>query len=136
MDCPSVTLAGAVRVVLVAINGTVAEDTVTTTAADVELPKALSPWKAAVIVWVPTLSVVTFNVATPPLRVPVPSVVPPSEKTTLPLAVPLAAATVAVSATVCPTVIEVGLAVRLVVVDVGWGVVTPPLVDHRYTVIE
>ncbi len=53
------------------------------------------------------------------LKVPVPRVVDPSLKVTLPVGVPDGAVTKAINRTVCPTVEGLGLLIKLVVV-VAW----------------
>ena len=69
----------------------------------------------------PTGSVVVVNVATPLANVPVPSVVEPSMKVTVPVGVPLAADTVAVSVSLLPWVIDVAEAFSVVVVEITTG---------------
>jgi len=50
--------------------------------------KLPSPRYAAVIAWLPTVSVLVENVAVPPLRVPAPIMFEPSKKSTEPVGVP------------------------------------------------
>jgi hypothetical protein len=72
-----------------------------------------------VIESLPTGRVVVLKVATPPLSVPVPSVVLPSVKVTVPVGVPAPgelALTVAVSVTAWPKTAEVGEVLSAVVV--------------------
>jgi hypothetical protein len=79
--------------------------TVCVTALDVLVVKLLSPPYTAVIECAATLSELVLNVAWPELRVPVPMVVAPSLKVTVPLGVPAPApvgVTVAVNVTDCP----------------------------------
>jgi hypothetical protein len=80
--------------------------TVCDRAALVLVLKFVSPAYTAVIVgWAPTLSVLVLKVAVFPVRVPVPSVVAPSLKVTMPLGVPApgeVTLTVAVNVTDCP----------------------------------
>ncbi len=67
--------------------------------------KFVSPGYDAVIVWLPTLRVEVVNVATPLVKAPVPRVVLPSTKVTVPVGTPApgeTAATVAVKVTDCP----------------------------------
>jgi hypothetical protein len=73
--------------------------------------KLVSPPYEAVIVSLPTDRVVVLNVATPPLSVPVPSVVLPSVKVTVPVGVPAPgelALTVAVTVSDWPETAEAG----------------------------
>ena len=66
---------------------------------------------------VPTGSAVVVSVATPlPFNVTVPRVAPPVVKVTVPVGVPDADFTVAVSATLPPATMVVGLAITVVVV--------------------
>src|SRR6266581_9487803 len=87
--------------------------------------KFASPPYDALIEWEPTASVLVTNVAWPePFRVPVPRVLEPSLKVTVPVGVPapgLFAVTVAVKVTDCPD--SDGLAEELVVVELGLVVV-------------
>ena len=70
---------------------------------DVLLPKLASPPYTAVIECEATESAAVANVPTPdPFSVPVPSVVAPSLKVTVPVGVPPAPVTVAVNVTDCP----------------------------------
>ena len=61
--------------------------------------KLLSPPYSAVMEWEPVEREEVMKVACPPLKVPVLSIVPPSLKLTVPVAVPLLAETVAVRVT-------------------------------------
>jgi hypothetical protein len=63
---------------------------------------AADPLKVAVTVSVPTGSVLTFSVATPPTRLTVPRTVPPTVKVTVPDAVPPPSLTFAVNVTPLP----------------------------------
>jgi hypothetical protein len=75
----------------------------------------------AVIGRLPKGSVVVVKVATPPLRVPVPSVVAPFLKVTVPFgAGPVDGVTVAVNLTDCPEVDGLTEEVRVVVVGEGF----------------
>ena len=67
--------------------------------------KLLSPPYTAVMEWLPRLSVLMANVAVPADRVPVPSVVAPSLKVTVPVGVTTKPVTVAVNVTGCPNVL-------------------------------
>ena len=71
----------------------------------------------------PTGNVVVVNVATPPLRVPVPITVLPFMKFTVPVGVYLGAVTVAVKVTDCPDVD--GLTEEVTVVVVGSATAMP-----------
>lgn len=88
---------------------------------DVFVAKFVSPPYTAVMLWVLTESVNVENVATPaPFRVPVPRVVAPSLKVTVPVGVPDpgdTAATVAVKVTDWPKTDGLTLDVREAVVD-------------------
>src|SRR5438067_4488317 len=80
-------------------------------AADVAARKLPSPPYATVIGWLPTARPDVVNDAVPPLSVPVPIVVAPSEKVTAPVGVPAPGApavTVAVKVTACPAVAGFG----------------------------
>jgi hypothetical protein len=73
------------------------------TGEEVPLLLLLSPPYAAVILWLPRAKVEVEKVACPePLSVPVPIVVAPSLKVTVPVAVPLEPVTVAVKVTDWP----------------------------------
>jgi hypothetical protein len=90
-------------------------------APDVLVLKLPSPPYTAVIEWLPTASEEIFNVATPPLNVPVPIVVTPSLNVTVPLGVPdpgALALTVAVKVTFCPNTEGVSDVPTLVLVSV------------------
>jgi len=89
-------------------------------APDVLVLKLPSPPYTAVIEWLPTASEEMFNVATPPLNVPVPIVVTPSLNVTVPLGVPdpgALALTVAVKITFCPNTEGVSDVATLVLVS-------------------
>ncbi len=74
------------------------------------------------MLWVPTAKVVVLNVALPLARVPVPMVLPPSLKVTLPVGeLPV---TAAVKVMAWPDVICVTDALKLVVEDAGAACVT------------
>ena len=78
--------------------------TVWVSAAEVLVVKLVSPPYTAVMLWSPTASAEVVKLAVPLVRVPVPSVVSPSMKVTLPVGVPLPdeEATVAVKVTESP----------------------------------
>jgi len=99
--CPNTDgLADEVTLVLVS-----ALSTTCVSAPDVLPLKLPSPPYTAVIAWLPTANEEIFNVATPPLNVPVPIVAAPSLNVTVPLGVPdpgALALTVAVNVTLCP----------------------------------
>lgn len=95
-----------------------------TLALPVEAAKVAAPPKLAVIVSVPTGKVVIVNLATPALRFPVPSDAPPLANVTIPVGVPEEDATVAVSVTLPPAVIETGFAATVVVVPAMPGAAT------------
>jgi hypothetical protein len=122
-DCPNTDgLADEVRVVVVFALLTVWVRTA------LVLPEKLeSPLYLAVIEWDPTASVDVANVATPPDSVPVPRVVVPSRKVTVPVGVPVAGgtgATVAVNVTDCPKTDGLAEDVTVVVVWPWAGGVT------------
>jgi hypothetical protein len=95
--------------------------TVSLDAADVLVLKLLSPPYTAVIEWVPTASRAVVNVAwRAAFTVPVPRVVVPSKKVTVPVGVPAPGAlavTVAVNVTARPKTELVGEAAVVVVVE-------------------
>jgi hypothetical protein len=70
---------------------------------DVLVANVLSPLYAAMIVWDPALKIVVGNMAWPePFRTPVPSMIGPSDKVTVPVGTPPEAVTVAVNVTDWP----------------------------------
>ncbi len=92
--------------------------TVTVTAGDVLDVKLVSPEYTAVIELAPTVSELVSSVATPPLKVPVPSEVVPSKNSAVPVGVPVAGligATVAVNVTDWPDTGALGKKVTVVV---------------------
>lgn len=96
-------------------------------ALDVTALKLASPEYEAVMLWLPTASVVLVNVVCPFVRVPVPRVVVPSRNVTVPVGVPVAgmtAATVAVNVTDVPS--PAGLRDDVsVTVGVVWAIAGP-----------
>jgi hypothetical protein len=82
------------------------------------------------MVWTPTDSVLVANVATPPLKVPVPIVVLPSLNVTEPVGVPVPV-TVAVNVTEDPAV--AGFALDVSVVAVVWRTVCVSTADVLVT---
>ena len=85
--------------------------------AEVLGPVAVSPLKVAVMVWVPTASVLVMKVAMPFASMPVPRAVVPSRKVTVPVGVgPVAVETVAVKVTGLLKMEGFGLEVSMVVV--------------------
>jgi len=113
-DCPT-TLGFAldVRVVMLPAWLTTCE-----TALEVEVEKFVSPPYTPVMLWVPSARAEVVYVATPALNVPVPRVVAPSLKVTVPVGVPEpgeTAATVAVKVTDCPKTLGFTLETTLVV---------------------
>src|SRR5262249_25073599 len=89
-DWPNTTgLADEVSAVLLLL----AAFTVSVRVPEVLVAKFVSPPKAAVIAWLPTVRAAVANVAVPPLRVAVPRVVVPSLKVTVPVGVPAPGAT-------------------------------------------
>src|SRR5439155_15144333 len=69
------------------------------------------------MLWVPVANDEVLNEALPPLSVPVPSVVVPSENVTVPVGVPELALTVAVKVTDCPKTDGFAFEARAVVVE-------------------
>jgi hypothetical protein len=100
--------------VVVAVN---VEVTVMLTALEELVAKVVDPPYTAVIECVPAVENEVVRVAFPELSVPVPSVVVPSRNVTVPVAVE--GATVAVSVTLVPVVVDVEEDVRAVVVAVN-----------------
>src|SRR5205814_562825 len=101
--------------------------TVSFSTADVLVMKLTSPAYTAVMLWLPTDKVEVVKTASPPLSVPVPSVVAPSLNVTVPVAVPEPgrfAATAAVKMTAWPGVAGFTDEVRVTVV-VSWLTVRP-----------
>src|SRR4051812_4308401 len=82
--------------------------TVCDSAGDVLVMNVVSPPYTAVIECGPRLNDDVTSVATPPLRAPVASVVPPSWKSTVPAGAPPDAVTVAVNVTDCANVDRLG----------------------------
>ena len=106
-----------VRVVLDALVMAGAWLTVCVSVDDV-LPRKLElPPYCAVIECVPAPSAAVVNVATPPLRVPVPSVPPPSRNVTVPVGVPPPLLTVAVKVTDWPEVLGLSDDMRAVLLE-------------------
>jgi hypothetical protein len=88
-------------------------------AAEVLFAKLPSPPNTAVIEWFPTPSRNVVNVAVPPLKAPLPKVVLPSRKRTVPVATNEPrddGLTVAVNVTFCPCVEGFGIPTTVVVV--------------------
>lgn len=99
------------------VDGSCAPFTCSDTAVDVDAPSAESPAYEAVMLWVPALSEAMVNVAAPLVSDAVPSDVDPSNRVTVPEGVdPAEAATPTVKVTVCPTLIWLAEAERVVVV--------------------
>ena len=83
------------------------------------------------MLWLPTVSELVAKVATPePLRVPLPMVVAPSLKVTVPLGVPLPPVTVAVKVTDCPKTDGLAELVTTVVELALTSCVTRPVQAH------
>ena len=104
--------------------------TVTVMAVEVEAAKLLSPPYCAVMLWAPVAKAPAEYVVTPEVfNVPMPSVVVPSRKVTVPVGVPvlpLAPVMVAVKVTLPPAVIVEAEAVSAVVVAAGAAAVVTP----------
>ena len=91
---------------------------VTAVAAETLVPKIVSPEYCAAMAWPPTAKELVEKLAVPALSVPVPSVVKPSTKVTVPVGVPAGGtvvATVAVKVSEVPTPAVVALALKVVV---------------------
>ena len=107
--------------------------TVSVNAAELDPPKTPPPAYVAVIVCVPAASEDVVSVATPPLNVPVPRLVEPSRKVTVPAGEPYvdtAGVTVAVNVTAVPVPAEAPLLVSAVVVP------TAALITERLLTAE